>query len=151
MKKGAGNRWGSSAFPTSSLELGAGTALTKAADKKSSQVLRVMILGKGTMREARFPPIYTHSAVSELATGLQSDVVPVSFVLDQRESKTMKQLTPSSLCTLCSAVSLPLPCFLLSKTFQEAQFPLPSHSRLNHSKVAELGLLVTLPNFANQS
>lgn len=125
MKKGVGNRWGSSAFPTSSLELGAGTVLTKAADKKSSQVLRVMILGKGTMREARFPPIYTHSAVSELATGLQSDVVPVSFVLDQRESKIMKQLTPSS--SVPSALQCPCPCpaSCLAKHSRRPNSPFP--------------------------
>lgn len=55
------------------------------------------------------------------------------------------------LCTLCHAESLPSPCFSLNQTFQKAPFPLPSHSRLNQRKVAELGLLVTLPNFANQS
>lgn len=57
-------------IPHNSLELGAGITILKADDKKNSQVLRVMILGKETMRKVRFPPTYTHSVASELATGL---------------------------------------------------------------------------------
>lgn len=141
MKKGAGKRWGSSAFPTSSLELGAGITILKAVDKKSSQVLRGMILGKRTMREVRFPPIHPHSVASELATGLQSDMVPVGFVLDQRESRNMKHLAPSS--SVPSALQSPCPCpaSWLANHFRRPNSPFPPTPGWIRAKLLNWGCL----------
>lgn len=101
-----------------------------------------MIQGKGRVRETRStPPPCTQRMLIWCSARLGHELC----------SGSNRKQTPSSSAPSAMQSPHPHPASHFAKHFGRHHSALPSHSRLNQSKVAELGLLVTLPNFANQT